>query len=146
MSGTSLDGVDLVYVSFTGPEPFELIHFSHIPYAQKWIDRLSSAHELSGLDLKLLERDYSEYTAQLLCNFIEVHRIKADFIGCHGHTIFHQPSQSITHIQTVMSRSSTSVIIVCAQRRRCAMIRNQAWRTNVKKVEAEGGAGETQPL
>lgn len=115
MSGTSLDGVDLVYVSFTGPEPFELIHFSHIPYAQKWIDRLSSAHELSGLDLKLLERDYSEYTAQLLCNFIEVHRIKADFIGCHGHTIFHQPSQSISHqmIDGSILAARTGCKIVC---------------------------------
>jgi anhydro-N-acetylmuramic acid kinase len=115
MSGTSLDGIDLVYVDFSGPEPFTLLHFSHIPYTQIWIDRLASAHQLSGLDLKLLERDYSEYTAQLLCNFIEVHRITVDFIGCHGHTIFHQPDESITHqmIDGSILAARTGCTVVC---------------------------------
>ncbi len=97
MSGTSLDGIDLAFCDFTDPDQFKLVHFSHIPYPKSWVTQLSGAHNLNAIELKLLERDYSEYTAQHICNFIEVHQLETDFIGCHGHTIFHSPNQNITH-------------------------------------------------
>lgn len=115
MSGTSLDGIDLAYCDFTSADQFKLVHFSHIPYPKEWVGLLSGAHDLNGIELKLLERDYSEFTAQHICNFIEVHQLEVDFIGCHGHTIFHNPNQNITHqmLDGSIIAARTGCITVC---------------------------------
>ena len=49
MSGTSLDGVDLAYISFKkNPNwEFEIICAATIPYSEDWIERLKNGMELS---------------------------------------------------------------------------------------------------
>ncbi len=115
MSGTSLDGLDLAFCDFKDSRQFRLEKFAHVPYPKEWVRRLSEAHDLSALELLVLERDYSEFTAQHLSNFIEVHQIDPEFIGCHGHTIFHRPNENITHqiLDGSIIAARTGCITVC---------------------------------
>ncbi|NRA91893.1 MAG: anhydro-N-acetylmuramic acid kinase, partial [Psychroserpens sp.] len=59
MSGTSLDGVDLVYAKFEKNTTwkFEIIHYSTLPYPKFWKESLShltllSKKELNEIDIK----------------------------------------------------------------------------------------------
>ena len=50
MSGTSLDGVDLVHCSLSylkGQWVYAILHAETIPYENQWFERLSSAHEFT---------------------------------------------------------------------------------------------------
>ena len=56
MSGTSLDGLDLVAckLSFDSSWKFELLKAVTIPYSHKWVSKLSNAAELTkSKDLKI---------------------------------------------------------------------------------------------
>lgn len=99
MSGTSLDGVDLVYVSLDNDDyrNFEIIHSKTIPYSKKWKQELQTAIFKSKEDLGKLDVIYGVYLGNLIQVFIEEYQIKSiDFIASHGHTILHQPDEGIT--------------------------------------------------
>ncbi len=99
MSGTSLDGLDLVCVEFvrTGQR------LSHrVLAAETWHydDRLQAqlrdAHLLSGLDLAHLDVTLGKTFGTVTRDFCERHQLNPAYIGSHGHTIFHQPEQGLT--------------------------------------------------
>ena len=96
MSGTSLDGVDLAICHFPNTHSFELKQFKTIPYSKVWKHRLETAHTLSGLELRKLELEYSEFTAKCVLKFLNETSENVDFIACHGHTVFHQPDDKLT--------------------------------------------------
>ena len=99
MSGTSLDGIDLVYVSFNEKnyKDFSIIHAETIPYAKEWKEFLKNAIYKDESDLKELDIIYGKYLGQTIQNFIYNYKIdKIDFIASHGHTIFHEPEKGIT--------------------------------------------------
>jgi len=99
MSGTSLDGIDLVYVSFNEKnyKDFSIIHAETIPYAREWEEFLKNAIYKDESDLKELDIIYGKYLGQTIQNFIYNYKIdKIDFIASHGHTIFHEPEKGIT--------------------------------------------------
>ncbi len=99
MSGTSLDGVDIVYVNFNkGKEyTFDIIHSDTIPYSELWKQRLKNAFSEPKDQLKELDIEYGKYLGVLTNNFIEKHQINMlDFIASHGHTIFHDPGNGYT--------------------------------------------------
>lgn len=96
MSGTSLDGIDLAICRFPNTHSFELKHFKTISYSKIWKQKLETAHTLTGLELRKLELEYSEYTAKCVLDFIDKTAENVDFIACHGHTIFHQPDNKLT--------------------------------------------------
>ena len=77
MSGTSLDGLDLVACRFTFDQSwnYEIIKALTIPYSHKWVTKLSTATELNALDFAFLNNDLG---------------------SSHGHTIFHQPLNKLT--------------------------------------------------
>jgi anhydro-N-acetylmuramic acid kinase len=100
MSGTSLDGVDLVYVEFIKNEEytFEILKKESIIYSEKWKNKLQDAFDYSGENLIKLDADYGVFLAELIQNFITKNKIeKVDFIASHGHTIFHQPDKNYTY-------------------------------------------------
>ena len=97
MSGTSLDGIDLAICRFSDAYSFDLVHFNTIEYDDAWRKRLQFAHHLSGIELRLLEIDYSRYNAKIVSDFLKKTQINVDFIACHGHTIFHQPEKRMTY-------------------------------------------------
>jgi len=99
MSGTSLDGIDLVYVSFNEKnyKDFSIIHAETIPYAKEWKEFLNNAIYKDETELKELDTVYGKYLGQTIQNFIYNYKIdKIDFIASHGHTIFHEPEKGIT--------------------------------------------------
>ena len=99
MSGTSLDGVDLVYVKFDTShyENFTILHAQTIPYANEWKQMLQNAIHSAPKELKRLDVVYGNYLGDILHNFITNHKIDTiDFIASHGHTILHEPEKGIT--------------------------------------------------
>ena len=98
MSGTSLDGVDLVYVRFNSDQhdDFEIIHTETIAYDENWLTIIKDAF-YAGDDLEEVDRNYGVFLGELASEFIAKHKItKVDFIASHGHTIFHQPEKGYT--------------------------------------------------
>lgn len=100
MSGTSLDGLDIAYCVFKKDADrwkFSVEKTITIKYTPAWLQKLSTAHQLSAVDLAALDAEYGKLLGDLSLRFIQKHKIKADFIASHGHTIFHQPKRKFTY-------------------------------------------------
>ena len=99
MSGTSLDGIDLVYVQFDKKDykSFKILTSETVSYTDKWKEKLKSAIGFSVDELKDLDIKYGELLGDEINLFIKKNKItKIDFIASHGHTILHQPDDGIT--------------------------------------------------
>ncbi len=99
MSGTSLDGLDICYASFSKNINwnFEILKAETISYDSNWKEKLKNSILLSSEDLLALNSEYGFYLAKHVQNFIEKHHIhNIDVIASHGHTIFHQPERKFT--------------------------------------------------
>ncbi|NQX86876.1 MAG: anhydro-N-acetylmuramic acid kinase [Flavobacteriaceae bacterium] len=99
MSGTSLDGVDLCYVTFTKNNrwKFDIHHSKTIPYSKEWQQKLKQAISYEAKQLGQLDTDYTLFLARVISGFIEDFKIKTiDAICSHGHTVFHQPEKGVT--------------------------------------------------
>ncbi|MDC9721433.1 MAG: anhydro-N-acetylmuramic acid kinase [Urechidicola sp.] len=97
MSGTSLDGVDIVYTSFNVDYKFEIIHADTIPYTDGWKQKLKNAFNQSSDEIEKLDIEYGVFLGELINTFITDKSIeKIDFITSHGHTIFHKPEEGYT--------------------------------------------------
>ncbi len=100
MSGTSLDGLDLVLVDFwleKNKWRFEIEISDTVTYDCQWQERLAYAHRLSPKKLDELDDDYSLKLYELLSDFILKHNIgQVDAVCSHGHTVLHQPDKGFT--------------------------------------------------
>lgn len=99
MSGTSLDGIDIVYakINHSGTYTFEILNATTIPYSKVWKSNLKDGFHLSGEKLIELDASYGIHLGNILSNFIKENNIsKVDFIASHGHTIFHNPEKKYT--------------------------------------------------
>ena len=98
MSGTSLDGLDLVACRFTTDEAwkFEIIKAVTIPYSHKWINKLSKAAELNALEFALLHNEFGKFIGKQVADFCSDLPDLPDLVSSHGHTIFHQPHKKLT--------------------------------------------------
>lgn len=101
MSGSSLDGLDMVYVTFLeqgGQWSFTLGPSECISYSADWVGRLRSATELSARDYCLLHTDYGRWLGEQVNAFVDRHQLqyKVAVVGSHGHTTFHLPGQHMT--------------------------------------------------
>lgn len=99
MSGTSLDGLDLVYVKFdtTDGYKFEILESETLQYSESWKSKLQNAFKETSQNLVDLSLDYADYLANSISTFIDENKIeKLNFIASHGHTVFHKPEQAYT--------------------------------------------------
>ncbi|WBX74121.1 anhydro-N-acetylmuramic acid kinase [Tenacibaculum pacificus] len=99
MSGTSLDGIDLVYVKFdkNNYKNFTILSSETISYTDVWVNKLRSAINFSKTALNKLDLEYGDLLGNEINLFIKKNNInKIDFIASHGHTILHQPDDGIT--------------------------------------------------
>lgn len=99
MSGTSLDGVDVVRVKFSVSESWEytILEAHTHPYPKAWENRLSNAMHLSSQGIADLNTEYTTYLAELLDPYVHSSEYPVlDFVSSHGHTLFHQPEKGIT--------------------------------------------------
>lgn len=101
MSGTSLDGLDIVHCSLTQSKSgwkFKIQNATTVNYGVAWKQKLSTAHLLSGSELLALDVVYGKFLGKAVTKFLRSKEIKhADFIASHGHTIFHQPVRGFTY-------------------------------------------------
>ena len=99
MSGTSLDGLDIAFCTFTKNQnswKFAINEAATIPYSKAWHKRLAEAHSLDAPELVRTDVEYGKYLGEQCLAFLSANRLKPDFITSHGHTIFHQPQKSFT--------------------------------------------------
>lgn len=101
MSGSSLDGLDIVFAHFheqTGKWSYEIKAADCLSYSKEWKEKLENAASLSALDYCQLHVDYGHYLGKMVNHFIEKNNIhlQADLIASHGHTVFHLPKQLLT--------------------------------------------------
>lgn len=119
MSGTSLDGVDIIYVQIfkkEGKYDFKLVQAETIPYSITWENKLRNAFSASKEEIKKLDISYGNYLGEIVNAFVKKHQILAiDFIASHGHTIFHKPNEGYT-LQIGNGealRDKTSLKVIC---------------------------------
>jgi len=101
MSGTSLDGIDLATLHFSISEnhtwKFQIINSETISYSSAWVQKLKEGISYSEENLKILNKEYTVYLAEVINQFINKHKLKnLDAVCSHGHTILHQPDKGIT--------------------------------------------------
>lgn len=100
MSGTSLDGVDIVFCTLqtnnNGAWEYKIMSAETIPYTTEWKQRLVNSQQSDALTFCKTHTDYGFYLGELVTSFIAKHNAKPDFIASHGHTIFHQPQKRLT--------------------------------------------------
>lgn len=100
MSGTSLDGIDLVHVHLFRRGcswSYDIISAQTVAYPESWKARLEKAVSLDSEDLEELDRDYTDFLAGRILDFIAQNELTAlDVICSHGHTVKHEPNSGIT--------------------------------------------------
>jgi anhydro-N-acetylmuramic acid kinase len=103
MSGTSLDGIDIVYAQLTKQHEtkwsYDLLASEAFPFTSTLLNSLYEATNLSGSQLMTLDHDLGAYFGSCVLHFLENQHIdkqEVDAIASHGQTIFHQPAKGLT--------------------------------------------------
>ena len=100
MSGTSLDGLDLVAVEFefhdrTNRWQHRIIASQFIPYeGTEWAQRLQASYHALPTDREAISQDYSRWLNRAFHSFFDA--LSVDAIASHGHTAVHQPQLGMT--------------------------------------------------
>lgn len=99
MSGTSMDGVDLALCDIQNTSKgytASIIKGITVPYNESWRVRLSQLRYQNAEVYTKTDVFYGRFLGELSAGFFEHMGEKADLIASHGHTIFHNPKQSLT--------------------------------------------------
>ena len=99
MSGTSMDGMDLVLCHFTREK--DIWHFTikkavTYDYTPEWTERLNQAFRLTAGEFLQLHHQYGRLIGDHVAEFLQSSGLSADLVASHGHTIFHQPERGFT--------------------------------------------------
>lgn len=96
MSGTSLDGLDLVKCNFKKNKTwdFSISKSKTIKYSQFWEKKLNEAHLYNTDEIQKINQEYGFFLANQIKEFSDLKNV--NLITSHGHTIFHQPKKKIT--------------------------------------------------
>lgn len=101
MSGSSLDGLDIVYAHFQetgGKWNYEIVAADCYDYSSAWVNQLQNAIHLPAKEYLLLDAEYGHYIGEQVNKFIDAHNLhhKVHLIASHGHTSFHIPGKKMT--------------------------------------------------
>ena len=99
MSGTSIDGIDLVYACIIPDKwTFKIIHSETKAYSINWHNMLSESVKLDKDKLEDLDVAYTNLLGETISTFIKKYGIQEiDAICSHGHTVLHQPKNKLTY-------------------------------------------------
>jgi anhydro-N-acetylmuramic acid kinase len=100
MSGTSLDGLDLCLAEFkeiNSRWTYEILASETRKYSSDWEMSLRNVENKSAAALMELDFSYGKLIGTFSLEFLQKHRLTADFISSHGHTIFHQIENGFTY-------------------------------------------------
>lgn len=96
MSGTSLDGLDIVLCQFTENEKtlnYKILKAETFSYPEEIENKLKTIHRADAESFCYFDRTYGQYTGKYINIFLKDVDIDIDAIACHGHTIFHNPAK-----------------------------------------------------
>lgn len=98
MSGTSGDGLDIAFSRFHSKDSwtYEIPYAETIPFPKKLAKRLVKCHDLSGLELSLLDVEFGRWMGEQVKAFCERHSLQPQAVASHGHTVFHQPKKKLS--------------------------------------------------
>lgn len=101
MSGSSLDGLDVVYTTITSTGQqweYEIECAETLPYSEEWTERLRTPLQHNVADFLELHTAYGRFLGTTVNDFIERNQLhhKVHFIASHGHTAYHHPSAHTT--------------------------------------------------
>lgn len=100
MSGTSLDGLDMVYTRIYRVQhswEFEILNTKSVSYDTELENSLKNAVNLSAEALLILNNQYGIWLGKQVAEFIKAQNLSPDLIASHGHTVFHQPEKGLTY-------------------------------------------------
>ena len=98
MSGTSIDGLDLVYVKFTKTNTwdFKVLASKTYNYNSNWVNKLRNTINLSSKVLLQFDVEYSGFLADQILTFIEDFKIdKLDGVGSVSYTHLTLPTSDL---------------------------------------------------
>lgn len=119
MSGSSLDGLDIAFVTFEeirGEWSFSINNAETNDFKYNWKERLSQASQLNAFEFVQLDNDFGRYIGDQVNSFIKKYQLEhqIQMIASHGHTIFHNPQKFITtqigNAAQIAAITSTNVI------------------------------------
>ncbi|MEZ4852852.1 anhydro-N-acetylmuramic acid kinase [Flavobacterium sp.] len=100
MSGTSLDGIDIVYCHFFYKKDkwnFFIKNAETIAYSKEWYEKLQAAFDYDESEMERFNNEYTIHLAAQISSFIAKYSIiEIDAVCSHGHTILHQPENGFT--------------------------------------------------
>jgi anhydro-N-acetylmuramic acid kinase len=101
MSGTSMDGIDLAFIESDGKDYLKLINQKYQPYENNFKEKLFKLinNKQDLITIKSIENELTLLHCNIVNNFITQNNLSAsaiDIIGFHGHTVCHNPRNSIT--------------------------------------------------
>ena len=100
MSGTSLDGIDLAYITFNFNQSwnFRIEKTETVEYDAGWLRILQKLVSYSLNELNDIDYRYTDHLAKVINEFIDSNNIKTlDAVCSHGHTALHQPEKGLTY-------------------------------------------------
>jgi len=119
MSGTSLDGVDVVLVKIEGHSihsKLEVLGFDTFAIPNQLVDKIKMACSLEKSNVALicslnfeLGHLFSDCVIEL-CQFCDFDITKLDFIASHGQTIWHIPFDTDEHYASTLQIGEPSII------------------------------------
>ena len=98
MSGSSLDGIDLVDADFwyDGKWHFEIVAKDNHDYDETWKQLLSDAFYYDKNQLIDIDYQYGSFLGKVTKQFIDKYHLHPEIVASHGHTIFHRPQEHYT--------------------------------------------------
>lgn len=102
MSGTSLDGLDLVHAKFSlsdeGKWTYKIVFAKTYEYSKSWSDKLKNAPFSNPEKFVQLDVEIATYYAKKINTYLNSSNedLEIDAIASHGQTIFHQPNIGLT--------------------------------------------------
>ncbi|WP_083539546.1 anhydro-N-acetylmuramic acid kinase [Enterovibrio coralii] len=96
MSGTSLDGIDMVAAEFSGDD-IRVLHQSMYPFPAELVEKLISLSQGAPVTLEevgTIDHFLGVTYANAVNRFLDEHQLppaSVTAIGCHGQTVFHKP-------------------------------------------------------
>ena len=106
MSGTSMDGVDASIIQTDGKSKYMPILDKYFEYPKNIYknlttlrDKINSSKDLKKhkKQIKSVEKELTIFHAKAVNETLKKTKIKIDFVGLHGQTIFHNPQERITN-------------------------------------------------
>ena len=105
MSGTSGDGVDASLINSDGDTNYKVEINKYFEYENNFSQKIHSLKdkintvadlETYSTELQALEKELTIFHSKVVMDIVKNTKIKIDFVGFHGQTIFHDPSNKIS--------------------------------------------------